>query len=138
MRAAQYAAEAGHAPTVELLVKAGAELDRQTAQGSTALLMAATTTAGLSPMHIRVAHPDFPAVVRGLVDAGADVNLPGVFWGFCCLSSSRTLMLCDKSCHAFKEAQPSPNRDAFYAAAQRAHPPPDPASLRARESGFLG
>jgi len=87
----QYAAEAGHAPTVELLVKAGAELDRQTAQGSTALLMAATTTAGLSPMHIRVAHPDFPAVVRGLVDAGADVNLPGVCCVFCCLWSPRTL-----------------------------------------------
>lgn len=73
----QYAAEAGHAPTVELLLAAGAQVNRRTAKGSTALLMAATTTVGLSPLHLRVARPDFPAVVRALVHAGADVNLPG-------------------------------------------------------------
>jgi hypothetical protein len=52
-------------------------VNRRTAKGSTALLMAATTTVGLSPLHLRVARPDFPAVVRALVHAGADVNLPG-------------------------------------------------------------
>jgi hypothetical protein len=53
------------------------QVNRRTAKGSTALLMAATTTVGLSPLHLRVARPDFPAVVRALVHAGADVNLPG-------------------------------------------------------------
>jgi hypothetical protein len=123
---------------VELLVKAGADLNRQTAQGSTALLMAATTTTGLSPLHMRVAHPDFPAVVRALVDAGADVNLPGRCWRCVAFVLVENSVLFDQSCYALSDSPVQPSSGSPVFTYLLTEPAPPPALHHPRMTGADG